>query len=54
MIRVSRDEGKPETVSAIIWHDEVPLEARKGKHRKMKNRRYKQERMRRLVEDALD
>ncbi len=54
MIWVRSGEAKRELVQATVWHGECPPDYKRGRNRKMKSRRYKQARMRKLVEDALD
>lgn len=54
MIRLRSEDGKRgEMVPITVWHNECPPDYKRGRNKKMKSRRYKQDKMRK-IEDAKD
>lgn len=54
MIWVRSGDNKRELVPIIVWHNECPPDYKRGRNKKMKRRRYKQDKMRKIVEDERD
>lgn len=54
MAWVRSGDNKRELVPITVWRNECPPDYKRGKHRKMKSRRYKQAKMRKIVENAAE
>lgn len=53
MAWVSSGDNKRERVPITVWRNECPPEYKRGRNPQMKSRRYKQAKMRKLVEACL-
>jgi hypothetical protein len=53
-VKVRRGDDKLVTEDAVLWIDELPLEYRRGRNRRMKSRRHKRERSERWLEERLE